>query len=142
MKSLVLFLVTTALLTSCWASDLPPVVKVGYDTYIAKDLAAAFDVWMRGSALEGDKTSRLQLLGGLSQVESAYGKIESYEVLGSYDLSTRLKRIYVVSYHPKGPLFAYFDLYKGKDESWVVYMFFFNTKPNEILPRELIDKQG
>ncbi len=121
---------------------MPPIAKAGYDTWIEKDLSAAFDVWMRGSALEGDKTSRLQLLGGLAQVESAYGKLHSYEMLGAYDLSARLKRIYVVSYHPKGPLFAYFDLYKSNDGAWILYMFFFNTKPQEILPRELVDKKG
>ena len=142
MKKLIVSLLSLLILSSCWADDVPPVVKSGFQSYIEKDLAAAFDVWMRGSALEGDKTSRLQLVGGLTQIESAYGKPQSYEVLASYDVSKRLKRIYAVSYHPKGPLFSYFDLFHTDSGEWVLYMFYFNTKPQEILPRELIDKKG
>ena len=121
--------------------DVPAIVKDGFDAYIAKGLPSAFERWMRGSALEGDTTSRLQLVGGLTQIESAYGKIQAYEILGAYSLSARLKRVYTVSYYPKGPVFAFFDLYKTDKDDWVLYMFFFNTKPGEILPRELIDKK-
>jgi hypothetical protein len=141
MKKSSLVIIALFVCSRCFAVDIPLVIKEGFDAYKEKGLAAGFERWLRGSALDGDTTSRISVLGGITQIEAAYGKIESYEVIASYRPAERLQRIYTVSYHAKGPVFGYFDLFKS-DNGWIVYMFNVNTKPQEILPRELIDKKG
>lgn len=123
------------------ADEVPALIQEGFDVYKEKGVAAGFERWLRGSALEGDTTSKLGILGGMTQIEAAYGKFESFEVVGSFSPTRRLKRIYTVSYHAKGPVFGYFDLF-ASEKGWVAYMFNFNTKPHEILPRSLLDKNG
>jgi hypothetical protein len=120
-------------------AETPSIIGEGFEKYKDKGASEALAIWTRGSALEGDTTSRLNVIGPIAQIEAAYGPMESYEILATYSPSARLRRVYAVSYHAKGPLFSYFDLFKTST-SWVVYMFNFNTKPQEILPRNLIDK--
>ena len=141
MKSPALILIALFISSCSFAAEVPSIIKEGFDAYKEKGVAAGFDTWLRGSAMEGDTTSKLSILGGMTQVEAAYGKMESYEVIGTFFPAARLQRVYTVSYHTKGPVFAYFDLYKT-EKGWVAYMFNFNTKPQEILSRELIDKKG
>jgi hypothetical protein len=141
MNKIASILLVLLLSTAARAAETPSIIKEGFDAYKERGVAAGFERWMRGSALEGDTTTKLQILGGMTQIEAAYGKIESYEVIATFAPTKRLQRIYTVSYHAKGPIFGYFDLY-ATEKGWVGYMFNFNTKPQEILPRSLLDKNG
>jgi hypothetical protein len=141
MKILIVTVLTLFLTGSFLAADPPPIIKDGFESYKENGVASGFETWLRGSALEGDTTTKVGVLGGMTQIEAAYGKMESYEILATFSPTVRLRRVYAVSYHAKGPVFSYFDVYRT-EKAWVVYMLNFNTKPQEILPRPLIDKNG
>jgi hypothetical protein len=117
------------------------IVRDGFAALEAKGANEALTAWLRGSALEGDTTTRLGVVGGIAQIEAAYGHMDSFEILASYAPSNRMRRVYVVAYHPKGPVFYNFDLYKTASD-WVIYMMNVNTKAQVILPEELIDKNA
>ncbi len=141
MRSITLLTIALFLCRAITAAEPPSIIKDGFDAYKEKGAASAFETWLRGSALEGDTTTKLSVLGGITQIEAAYGKVESFEVIATFTPTARLRRVYAVSYHAKGPVFSYFDLYKS-EKSWVIYMLNFNTKPQDILPRSLLDKNG
>jgi hypothetical protein len=123
------------------ADEAPSIVAEGFEALKAKGPDEALSTWTRGSALEGDTSTKIGFIGGVSQIESAYGHIESFEILASYSTASRLRRVYAVAYLPKGPVFFNFDVYRT-ETGWVIYMMNFNTKPVEILPRELVDKKA
>jgi hypothetical protein len=135
-------IIVLALLSSSAAfADSSSIVKAGFEALKAKGASEACSVWLHGSALEGDTTTKLSVVGGISQIEAAYGSMDSYEIVASYSPTSRLRRVYAVVYYAKGPTFYYFDLYKT-DADWVVYMLNVNTKPQLVFPDELINKKA
>jgi hypothetical protein len=130
------------LMTSSMAlAETPSIVTNGFEKYKEKGASEALSTWLKDSALEGDTTTKLNMIGGISQIEAAYGPMESYEIIATFSPTSRLRRVYAVSYHAKGPVFSNFDLFRTSN-GWVVYSFNFNTKPQLILPGDLIDKKS
>ncbi len=121
------------------AADIPAIVKEGFEEYRSQGVEAAADRWLRGSAFDGNPSSKLSILQGAIKIEAVYGKPESFEVLASFTPAERLRRIYVVSYHEKSPVFARFDLY-STERGWIVYDFVFNTESDKIVPAALFDR--
>jgi hypothetical protein len=58
-----------------------------------------------------------------------------------YSPTTRLRRIYAVAYFPQGPLFCSFDLYRISG-NWTTYGLKFGQRPDDVLPAEVIEKNG
>jgi len=118
------------------ANDVPPVVIAGLDTYRTNGLQSAYEIWSKGT-LESDKASRNMVLTGLSQVESAYGKMIGYDIVKTVPIGSVVRRVYLVVHYEKGPVYAYMDCYKA-DEKWLVTDLLFHTKANLVFPPALL----
>lgn len=124
-----------ALLSSIFGqtSPLPKIVTEGFDVYKKDGAAKAFDAWLIGSPLEKDTTTKINIIGGITQIEAAYGKFSGYEYLGQVPFTSSVTRYYVVGLYEKGPLYMWFEVYT-KDGKEILPSFDCNTKANLILP--------
>lgn len=139
MKNLVLtLLVATGLCTSaCAQTDIPSVVTDGLNAFQKSGGKSALAAWLKGSPVENDTTTNINMSGLLGQVETAYGKMIGYDIVRVVNISTTVRRVYLVMRFEKGPLFASFDCYKSAD-SWIIPQVDFNTKVNSVFPASLI----
>ena len=115
---------------------LPSVIAAGLEAYKVNGAAAAVTRWMKNSPipeLSGATTEAFK------QIERAYGRMGGYEILQVVPLGTYASRSYLVILYEKGPVYAWFDCYKAKDE-WIMTSFLFNTKPDLILPPRLLNQ--
>jgi hypothetical protein len=138
-----LFLITALIsLVSCRAAEpasVPEIVKQGFDIYLKAGPKAGVDAWLKGSPLQNDKSAISAVVGGLTNVEVAYGKFIGWETIKVVLLSESTRRVYVVAKYERGPLFCSFDCYKSTD--WIIPTFNVHTKANEILPSFLLSGQ-
>ena len=118
-------------------TDLPPIISNGLDAYQKTDGKAALAAWLKGSPVENDTTTKMQVNGLLAQIEAAYGKMIGSETLRVVTLSPSMQRVYLLIKFEKGPLYASFDCYKSPT-GWIVPICDFNTKANTILPAGLL----
>ena len=94
---------------------------------------------MKGSPLENDKTSLMNMKGGFTQIETIYGKMVGHEIIKNYQITESVIRTYAVLLYEKGPLYLYVDCYRS-GENWLIPEIQFHTKAQMILPKELIHK--
>ncbi|HEV3271120.1 MAG TPA: hypothetical protein VGZ93_02970 [Candidatus Methylacidiphilales bacterium] len=123
------------------APSLPKIITDGFDAYKKEGASKALDVWLAGSPIENDSTSRSTVVGSLQTIESAYGKFSGYEHLGTVSFARSTKRYYFVILYEKGPLYAWFEVYKtgGKE---IIPSFDCNTKAPLILPESFFKKDN
>ena len=122
------------------SATVPKILTDGFDAYKKEGSAKAFDTWLLGSPIEKDTTTRLSVLGGITQIEAAYGKYQGYDLLGIIPFGTTVKRYYFVMNYEKGPVYTWFEVYtiNGKDNIPSTDL---NTKANLILPATFIEKK-
>jgi hypothetical protein len=132
----VILLVIGVPLTS-FALEPPKIVTEAMDAYKKSGYEEAFKIWMRGSPLEDDKTSYMNIRGAFTQIETAYGKMVGYEIVKSVSISPSTIRTYAVILYQKGPLFVFFDCYNSLS-GWIISQIQFNTKPNLVFPDILV----
>jgi hypothetical protein len=113
---------------------LPPVVRAGLEAYKVNGAAAGVRRWLTNSPITEQSGSTTQ---AFEQVERAYGRMVGYEILEVIHLGTYASRSYLIILYEKGPVYAWFDCYKPKDE-WIMTSFLFNTKADLILPPKLL----
>jgi hypothetical protein len=135
MKAKILIVVMALCFISAvsYADDVPKIVIDGLNAYKTSGFGEAFNVWLKGSPMESDKTTTMNLKGSFTQVESIYGKMMSYEILKSINISSLSNRIYTEILYEKGPLFMIFDCYKSSN-GWIIPTMRFNTEADKILP--------
>jgi hypothetical protein len=123
-------------------TDIPPIVTTGLEAYQKSGANAALEVWLKGSALDGDTTTRLNLIRGLTQIqiEAAYGKVVGFEPIRSVTIAPSLHRIYILIKFERGPIYAVFDCYKT-EHGWIIPSLDFNAKPTAILPAQILGGQ-
>ena len=119
---------------TAYADEIPKIVTSGLEAYKTTGFDGAFNIWLKGSPLESDKTTLMKLKGPFTQIESMYGKMIGYEVLRSIVISSSTTRIYAEIRYEKGPLFLFFDCYKSPD-AWIIPMMKFHTELDQILPK-------
>jgi len=117
--------------------EVPPIVTAGLEAYQKSGFKAALDLWMKGSPMESDKTSLVNITGAIASIETAYGKMTGYEVVKTFSLSPSTLRVYLVINYEKGPLFASFYCYKSKD-GWIIPKFLCHTDVERIFPESLM----
>ena len=141
MKHILQIFATALLLqTLCFAqNEAPDVVKRGFDAYLKSGAQAGIDEWIKGSPVQNDQSGRLQLVGGLTTIESAYGNFTGWELIRVVILSASTRRVYVVAKYEKGPLFMSFDCFKSTE--WIIPTLDLNTKANLVLPSNLLGGQ-
>jgi len=114
----------------------PPVVRAGLEAYRQQGAAAAFRIWLVGSPIpEGQVGSNK---AAFDQIEIGYGHMVGYDVLKVVPVGPHVSRTYIVMLYEKGPVYIYFDCYRGS-ERWIMTAFFFHARPDSILPRSMLD---
>ena len=138
LRTLLIFLIPLVLLSpiAAQAPETPPIVLSGLRAYQAFGRDSAVAVWTRGSPIEGQVGS--QVMRGMEDIETAYGSATDHEILANVAIGRRVIRSYVVVYFTRGPMYAWFDCYRSND-SWITVGFLFNTRPQEILPRAMLE---
>lgn len=116
-----------------FALEPPEIITEAMDAYKKAGYEEAYKIWTRGSPLENDKTSYMNIRGAFMQVETAYGKMVGYEIVKSANISPSTIRTYAVILYQKGPLFVFFDCYNSPS-GWIISQIQFNTKPNLVFP--------
>lgn len=112
--------------------SLPPIILSGLQAYKDKGPDDAVKAWIKDSPLDGNKDALTQA-NNLRQVQDYYGSYRGYEVIGSKELTTKTRIIYMVLDYDKGPLFARFVVYRS-EQGWILTNFNFNTKEEAVLP--------
>lgn len=126
--------------TSAHAVDVPPVVGQGFEAFQKDGGQAALTIWLKGSPVENDSNTRLQVAGGLSTIQSAYGRITGWETIRAVRISESVTRVYAVAKHERGPVFFRFDCYHAAG-GWIIPALDMNTAANSILPPNLLGGQ-
>ncbi|HXY54696.1 MAG TPA: hypothetical protein VEM40_08505 [Nitrospirota bacterium] len=121
-----------------YADDVPRIVLDGLNAYKSAGFTEAFNVWLKGSPMESDKTTTMNLKGGFTQIESIFGKMIGYDVLKTTNISPVTNRTYIEINYEKGPLFLYFDNYKSPS-GWIIPTMKFHTEADKILPSDMIN---
>jgi len=114
--------------------SLPPVIVYGLEAYRDKGPDEAVRAWIKGSSLEG-RSEALMQADILRNAQILYGTYRYFELIGTHDLSSRSKIIYLVLNYDKGPLFGKFAVYRS-EEGWILTRFEFDTKEDAILPAQ------
>jgi len=136
-KKVLLVLLLVSAPVACFALEPPKIVTDGLDGYKKSGYDEAFKIWMKGSPLENDKTSYMNMKGGMTQIEAAYGRMIGYEILKSVNMSPSTTRTYAVILYEMGPLFLYMDCYKSP-KGWIIPEIQFHTKPQMVLPQRFV----
>lgn len=118
----------------------PKILTNAMDAYMEKGKSAFLPAMLKGSTLENEK-SVLTQENMIGQVESYYGKPESWEVLAECELTERFRSTYYIVYYEKGPVFGYVDTYKLKSGDEIAAKFQFHTEAAQILPFTPITKE-
>lgn len=138
----IFFIALSVLLIASSASavDPPKIVTEAFDAYKNEGFNKAFDIWMKGSPLENDKTSLMNVRGGMTQIETMYGEMIGYEIIKTYPFTKYTIRTYALVLYEKGPLYMYIDCYKS-NKGWIIPELLFHTKAQMILPSDLIHEK-
>ena len=112
--------------------DIPDVVLAGLNEYKANGPEAAIKAWIKGSAYE-TSVEALSQANLFRQVETMYGKFQGYQLIKNKEITKSSKVIYITMDFERGPVFASFLVFQGKEKR-VIASFNFNTKPEAILP--------
>lgn len=142
MKILRFFLLTIMILiisVGANALEPPKIVINGYKAYKKEGFEKALSIWMKGSPLENDKTSLMDMKGVITQVESIYGKMISYEIIKTIKITSSLNRVYAEICYEKGPVFMFIDCYKSPN-GWIIPLIRFHTEPDKILPNDFLNE--
>ena len=142
MKTRILLLLVMCFIMSApsYAEEVPAIVTQGLDAYKASTYTEAFRVWLKGSPLDADKTTAMNLLGAFTQIESAYGKFTGYDILRIVALSRSTIRVYVEIRYEKGPLFAFFECYNSP-KGWIIPTVRFHMEADKLLPDDFFRKR-
>ena len=112
-------------------------VEDGASAYLKDGATAAINVWLKGSALEGNTQATSQA-NTLRQIEDFYGKPESYETISESTLSAKSKLVLFVINYQRGPLYARFQVFQLPSGKWVSTEFKFQTEAANIFPAPLL----
>jgi hypothetical protein len=111
--------------------DVPAVIVSGLDAYKIKGPDEAVKAWIKGSPIEGSKDA-LSQANSLRQVQDFYGSYQSFDVIGTREMSPKTRILYLMMDYENGPLFAKFVVYRT-EHGWILTSFNFNTK-DDIIP--------
>ena len=142
MNTKLLVVLIALILTSVnsYADEVPKIVIDGLTAYKTSGYEEAFNVWLKGSPMESDKTTTMKLKGGFTQIETFFGKMIGFNILKNFKISSMTTRVYLEADYEKGPLFVYFDCYNSA-RGWIISMMKFHTEADKILPMDVLLKE-
>jgi hypothetical protein len=112
--------------------QLPAIIQNGFNSWAAKGVSYAFDVWRKGGLIE-DSTKPSQLTGYFGRIDRTVGKYKGYELIESKRISQTTQIIYVSINFERAAIFARFLVYRT-DKDWVIQDMDFSPKPEAIMP--------
>lgn len=118
----------------------PTIVLAGLNDYSLKGADGAMKSWTKGGILEGSKEAAAQL-ALLKEIESLYGNFSSGHLIETHALTARTHLVYVTLNYDRGPAFARFVAFKEAakvKEDWILSDLSVSTKPEAILPADLL----
>ncbi|MDC4205133.1 MAG: hypothetical protein MPW14_13015 [Candidatus Manganitrophus sp.] len=118
----------------------PTIVLAGLNDYSFKGADGAMKSWTKGGILEGSKEAAAQL-ALLKEIESLYGNFSSGHLIETHALTARTHLVYVTLNYDRGPAFARFVAFKEVakvKEDWIISDLSVSTKPEVILPNDLL----
>lgn len=116
----------------------PQCVILGFAAYKTDGADAAVKTWLKGGPFEGSKEAMGQAKI-FQQIEALFGKYTGYETLYVKDIGSSAKLVYESINFEKGAAYARFLLYNSPAKEWIISNMDFNTKPDVILPKSLIE---
>jgi len=119
---------------------MPAIVLAGLSDYSFKGADGAIKAWTKGGILEGSKEAASQL-ALLKEIESLYGPFSSGHLIETHALTPRAQLVYVTLNYDRGPAFARFVAFKEVAkvrEDWIISDLTVGTKPEAILPGDLL----
>jgi hypothetical protein len=122
------------------AESPPKIVSYAFDTYKTKGFEEAFKVLLKGSPMESDKTTLMNMKGGFTQIETMYGKMIGYEILKSIKISNSTIRTFAEVRYEKGPVFVFIDSYNSPN-GWINPVMRLHTDAEKILPEAILFKE-
>lgn len=123
------------------SASAPTVILNGFRAYEADGARAALAAWLDDSPVAGDSTVRRGILDALYGVETRFGKMVGYEILGTTTVGTYVLRVYTVIRYARGPLYAVFDSYRT-ERGWVIANFVVNSQVSALLPPTMLVPKG
>ena len=140
LKMLLTSMLLVLTVSYAFAESPPKIVTNAFDAYKTKGFDEAFNILLKGSPLESDKTTFMNVKGGFTQIETMYGKMIGYEILKSIKISNSTIRTFAEIRYEKGPLFVLIDSYNSPT-GWIVPIMRFHTNAESILPEEILLKK-
>jgi hypothetical protein len=116
-----------------FGEESPSIITNGLSAYEKSNINDGIEIWLKGSPLQNDDSTKKSIQEVMSKVEGAYGKIIGWEQIRLIKFSPSFERVYFLIKYEKGPLFATYDCYKPYNR-WVISAVDFNTKLQTILP--------
>ena len=95
---------------------------------------------LEGGPMEGNKDALAQS-SMLRSVETYYGKLESFELVETVEMTGKTKVLYTVFNYENGPLFGMVTVFHGKS-GWHAINFNFHTEPARVWPSSLLSGCG
>jgi hypothetical protein len=80
LKGLLPVLLLIGLPLPSFALEVPEIVTKGLEAYQETRYEEAFQIWLKNSPLENDKTSYTNIKGSFTQIEAGYGRMVGYEI--------------------------------------------------------------
>lgn len=120
--------------------DVPVIVLEGLKTFQANGSQAALGVWLKDSPIGDNLTTTGPILLTLRDLDTKYGKVTGYEVFKTISIGTRVRRVYVLIFYERGPVFAYFDCYQ-RGGGWNIPSFLLSPRLSEVIPANLVSSQ-
>jgi hypothetical protein len=114
-----LFLALATVGAAAERDEIPESILLGLKTYQTSSYSVAVELWLKNAAVEQPEEFKKELLG-LARAEQIYGVYEGFDVVQQLSFSPRTKRITLVLYFEKGPLWADFDVFRRKDNTWAI----------------------
>jgi len=112
-------------------------VEAGAAAYVKEGASAAVQVWVEGSALQGN-TQALSQANSLRQIEDFFGKPIGFEIITDNPIGSRSRMVLFVINYQKGALFARFQAYQVDGGRWVTTEFKFQTEAANVFPPQLV----
>jgi len=117
--------------------EVSDLIRAGFEALSKKSVEEAVGVWLKDSPAHDDAA---QVSGPLEQVVSLYGPADGGDLVKSMTLTARIRIVYAVSYHAKGPCYYKFRCFRTSKGSWIVTHLGFNLDLDQVIPESAYSK--
>lgn len=122
--------------TSAQANDVPPLVTAGFDAYGAGGADSAIAVWFQGAPLDNEE-ARATMHRAFETMHRQAGNLHGYDVLTSFAIGSRVRRVFAVMHYDVRPGFLVLDVYHSPS-GWTLQNIAFNDTPEKVFPTTLL----